>query len=61
MAKKVLKKVCTCENCGNEGEMTITCSLEEVEVAEKKKINRKVKGTGVCTTCGNEADLWIDL
>jgi len=69
MTKK-LKQVCTCKNCGNEAEMEITCSLVEVETAEKKKADHqheanpeetKVKGTGVCTSCGNEADMWVDI
>ncbi len=74
MSQTVEKKtVCQCENCGSEGEMTVTCSLEDVEAAEKapkeapavqEKANEsapKVKGTGVCTHCGNEADMWIDI
>lgn len=65
MTKK-LKQVCTCTKCGNESEMEVTCSLVEIEVAEKKKAEHKhepakVKGTAVCTQCGNEADMWIDL
>jgi hypothetical protein len=64
------KQVCKCENCGNEAEMVVTCSLPDVEVAEKgapapeKKAHtkaKKVKGQGTCTQCGNEADMWIDL
>ena len=31
MAEKKIKQVCKCENCGNEAEMMITCSLEEHE------------------------------
>jgi hypothetical protein len=31
MAEKKFKQVCKCENCGNEAEMMITCSLEEHE------------------------------
>jgi len=30
MAEKKFKQVCECKNCGNEAEMVITCSLEEV-------------------------------
>ncbi len=69
MTKK-FKQVCTCTKCGNESEMEVTCSLAEVEVAEKKKAEHvhdakaeevKVKGTAVCTQCGNEADMWVDL
>jgi hypothetical protein len=66
MAEKKFKQVCKCENCGNEAEMMITCSLEDHKepllepspVTEKKD---KTKGHAVCSHCGNEADMWIDL
>jgi ribosomal protein S14 len=66
MAEKKFKQVCKCENCGNEAEMMITCSLEDHEehpaepspIPEKKG---KAKGHTVCSHCGNEADMWIDL
>jgi len=66
--KKTLKKVCECVNCGNESEMTITCSLpdETADVSEaspeKQTVSeeKKVKGTAVCRHCGNEADMWVD-
>jgi hypothetical protein len=67
---KTLKQVCECKNCGNESEMTITCSLEEVAEPEVEKKNevkpaaphtKKVKGSAVCSHCGNEADMWVDL
>jgi hypothetical protein len=66
MTKKKFKQVCKCENCGNEAEMMITCSLEEHEerpmeasaVAEKKS---RTKGHAVCSHCGSEADMWVDL
>ena len=66
MAEKKFKQVCKCENCGNEAEMMITCSLEEPEekpiepstATEKKS---KTKGHAVCSHCGNEADMWVDL
>ena len=65
MGEKKFQQVCSCENCGNEAEMVISCQLVEVEAAEeKKKVSQapvKVKGTGTCTTCGNEADTWVDL
>jgi hypothetical protein len=58
--------VCTCENCGSEAEMTIKC--EEVGVGEPKRPapaapppKEQVKRTIVCTRCGNEADLLVDL
>jgi hypothetical protein len=62
------KKVCKCENCGNEAEMEITCSLEaspEASAAppqgEPTPETHRVKGHGVCAHCGNEADMWVDL
>ncbi len=59
--------VCTCENCGNEAEMTIKC--EEVIVGTPvsqptppAEIEAKqVKRTITCTQCGNEADMIVDL
>ena len=65
---KEIKQVCKCENCGNEAEMVVTCSLEdETGPAEAppahvhKPEPGKVKGTATCTSCGNEADMWVDL
>lgn len=66
MSEIVKKEVCKCTNCGNESEMTFTCSLEDQahqpspETAPKKETH-KVKGTATCTHCGNEADMWIDI
>jgi hypothetical protein len=66
MAEIVKKEVCKCVNCGNEAEMVVTCSLpDEAPAAKpapaKKAEPHKVKGTGVCSHCGNEADMWIDI
>lgn len=65
MNEKKFKQICTCENCGNEAEMIVTCQWVEVEAAQNKKntgqASVKVKGTGTCTSCGNEADTWVDL
>ncbi len=63
MTKKTLKQICTCENCGNEAEMQITCDWveESVEEVKKKPEKKQVKGTGVCTECGNEADMWVEV
>lgn len=65
MAEIVKKEVCKCVNCGNEAEMVVTCSLPDEEPAAKpagkKAEHHKVKGTGVCSHCGNEADMWIDI
>jgi len=67
---KRLKQVCKCENCGNEAEMELTCSLADYEKAagkanktakKKEKADSKVKATGTCTHCGSEADMWIDI
>jgi len=55
--------VCTCENCGNEAEMTIKC--EEVGVEDKPAPTAPAPEPGqhtlVCTQCGNEADMIIHL
>jgi ribosomal protein L34E len=65
MSEKKFKQICTCEKCGNEAEMIVTCQWVEVEAAKKKKKSDqapvKVKGTGTCTSCGSEADTWVDL
>jgi ribosomal protein S14 len=65
---KKIKQVCKCENCGNEAEMVVTCSLPDepeaaasAPAAEHKHEHHKVKGTATCTSCGNEADMWVDL
>jgi hypothetical protein len=63
--KKVMQ--CTCENCGNEADMTIKC--EEVVVQEPPPQAtapppppaQQVKRTLVCTSCGSEADTIVDL
>jgi hypothetical protein len=67
----VIKKVCKCENCGNESEMIITCSLpsspdEPADTSKQAKADhqpepKRVKGTATCSHCGSEADMWIDL
>lgn len=63
---KKLRQVCTCENCGNEAEMVVTCTLEDVEEAKaghthSEDGHKKVKGSGTCEKCGNEADMWVNL
>lgn len=69
MSNIVKKQVCKCENCGNEAEMEITCSLPDaVDDAAAKSASpakpadkpQKIKGTAHCSHCGNEADMWID-
>jgi hypothetical protein len=68
MGKIEKRQVCKCENCGNEAEMVITCTLPEVEAPKVKDPevknppeSKRVKGIGICTHCGNEADMWLDL
>ena len=68
---KKVKQVCRCENCGNEAEMVVTCSLESAEdpaarvhaspKVEGRTETQKIKGSATCTHCGNEADMWVDL
>ena len=68
--KKTFKQVCTCENCGNEAEMIITCSLEPEEeaaavhaahTAAEESSQKQKTGQATCTHCGNEADILIDI
>ena len=66
MAEVKKTQVCKCENCGNEAEMMVTCSLEDEEAAKSAEAKApqeptKVKGTATCSNCGNEADMWIDI
>jgi hypothetical protein len=60
MTTTVRKEVCSCEKCGNEAEMTITCELVEVPVAPSV-VKKQKKETHVCSVCGNEADMIIDF
>ena len=71
--EKSVKRVCTCEKCGNESEMIVHCSIVlpgeeggEAEIPATVKSAdpgepEKMRGTGVCKHCGNEADLWVDI
>ena len=69
MSNITRKQLCKCENCGNEAEMQITCSLPDepaspvqgVDNASIKPATQKIKGTATCSNCGNEADMIIDL
>jgi hypothetical protein len=66
MAEKTFKQVCECKNCGNEAEMIVTCSLEEHQVESAKphivaQGEGKTKGHAVCSHCGGEADIWLDV
>ncbi len=63
-ATQKIKQVCKCENCGNEAEMVVTCSLADEQAPAAPEHTHepvKVKGTATCTSCGNEADMWVDL
>jgi len=66
--EKHFKKVCKCQHCGNEAEMLVTCTLEHSHeeahsetAPEANSDKKRVKGKGICTSCGNEADMWIDI
>ena len=66
MAEKKIKQVCECQNCGNEAEMVVTCKLaDDNAVARAPKIvpkeQGKSKGHAVCSHCGGEADIWLDM
>ena len=71
MNEIVKKEVCKCENCGNEAEMVVTCSLPDADEKQdmvsapgkpsEHQPEKRVKGMATCTQCGNEADMWIDL
>jgi hypothetical protein len=68
--QKTFKQVCTCQNCGNEAEMIITCSLEPDEesstahvphTAAEKPARKQRPGQATCTHCGNEAEILVDI
>ena len=66
MAEKKFKHVCECKNCGNEAEMVITCSLEEekLDTATPRIVPKdqgNTSGHAVCSHCGGEADIWLDV
>ena len=69
MAEKKFKQVCECKNCGNEAEMMITCTLEDEDEDKAKaapatvvpESEGKTKGHAVCSHCGGEADIWLDI
>jgi hypothetical protein len=69
MTEKKFKQVCKCENCGNEAEMTITCSwvpkkdeTPQIKMKpDKDDPGQDIKGQAECSHCGNEADVWIDM
>ncbi len=64
MSEKKIKQTCECKNCGNEAEMEITCRLEEHQVMKAKVVPEaqgKTRGHAVCSRCGGEADIWLDV
>ncbi len=70
MVEKTFKQVCKCENCGNEAEMQVTCTLSPGNdvsappkpVAEADADGKeKIQGHAVCSHCGSEADIWVDV
>jgi 5-methylcytosine-specific restriction endonuclease McrA len=66
VTEKKFKHVCECTNCGNEAEMVVTCTLveESPKAAEPKVVSKdegKTKGHAVCSHCGGESDIWLDV
>ena len=71
MSEKTFQQVCRCENCGNEAEMQVTCSLDIGQKVVSPVDDNKtdggasskeiVKGRSVCSHCGNEADMWVEV
>ncbi|KJS28882.1 MAG: hypothetical protein VR64_22475 [Desulfatitalea sp. BRH_c12] len=65
MQAKQFKQVCECKNCGNEAEMVVTCQLEDPLAGATPHIVAEgegaTKGHAVCTHCGSEADIWLDV
>ncbi len=68
--QKTFKQICTCENCGNEAEMIVTCKLEPDEEAStaqaapsvaEKPARKQRPGQATCTHCGNEAEILVDI
>jgi transcription elongation factor Elf1 len=61
--KRQMMEMCSCENCGNEAEMIVTCELVPVEDPEKKAagVEKQEKRSFTCESCGNEADMIVDL
>ena len=71
MTEKKFKEICKCEHCGSEAETVITCSLEadgddsgqpepDQEIRPETAAG-KTKGHGVCSHCGNESEIWVDI
>ena len=71
MSEIIRRKVCKCDDCGNEAEMIVTCSLRNDQAQDgeesgsdsmqRTEAEKRVMGTATCTHCGDEADIWIDI
>ena len=71
MPEKTFQQVCKCENCGNEAEMQVTCTLDAgrkivlpadaEKTVDETSSKERVQGRSVCSHCGNEADMWLDV
>lgn len=67
MAEKKFKQVCECKHCGNEAEMMITCTLSDEQESTEAPLRvvpekeGKTTGHAVCSHCGGEADIWLDV
>ena len=40
---KEIKQVCKCENCGNEAEMVVTCTLDDTQETAAEAKNHEPK------------------
>ena len=64
MPERVFKHTCECEKCGNEAEMEITCTIDAQQTESPKVVSEgqgTTKGYAVCSHCGGEADIWLDI
>ena len=66
MVEKQFKQICECKHCGNEAEMMVTCTLSaDTDMVKAPRIvskeEGKSKGHAVCSHCGGEADIWLDV
>jgi len=71
MTETKFKEICKCDHCGSEAEMVITCSLKssgdngkqsapEDEISPQA-VAGKTRGRGVCSHCGNESEIWLEI
>lgn len=71
MTEKKYKEICKCDHCGSEAEMVTTCSLKADDDISRQSANEhdikpetapgKTKGLGVCSHCGNESEIWLEI